>query len=400
MRLFSLTFGFIVLALIVYGASLQNGFILLDDPLLVQQNPVIRELTPRSIGQVFTMYDPELYIPLAFLTYQIAYQIGGLHPMIFHALNLIIHIGNALLVLWLLSLLFASKPETRNYKPVTIFLGAIFLLHPLHTEAVSWIAALKDVLSAHFFLWAWVMHLRFRQTEKRMYRRASIEFFVLACLSKVTAITLPVIVLISDWHLASENVTTSSPGTAGRTPAPGVSTFSSTRERLFETRWAGKVLQEFLPYFLIALIFAVIALFGKDSGALSEHVMMLTVLSGKAALLFIGKFLMPLHFSIFYPLDRTLTILSPSVILPFIALLIATAIIWIFRRHRLLFLGWSVFLITLAPSLLNAAKMREYFFASDRYAYLPSIGLLIIIGYGLTNLRSLLSMTGTRRRKR
>src|SRR3989344_5917564 len=64
----------------IYAASLRNGFVEWDDGYLITQNVNIRSITPRTLRHIFTTYDPELYIPLTFLTYQMDYAVWGMRP--------------------------------------------------------------------------------------------------------------------------------------------------------------------------------------------------------------------------------------------------------------------------------------------------------------------------------
>ncbi|MBI1934556.1 hypothetical protein HYS30_02715, partial [Candidatus Peregrinibacteria bacterium] len=73
----AITFG-------VYGASLRNGFVEWDDGYLITENVHIRSITPLTLRHIFTTYDPELYIPLTFLSYQIDHLFWGLNPAGFH----------------------------------------------------------------------------------------------------------------------------------------------------------------------------------------------------------------------------------------------------------------------------------------------------------------------------
>lgn len=221
--------AFFLILLIIYGSSLTNDFVRWDDGLLIYENPAIRSITPSTLKTIFTSYDPELYIPLTFFSYQIDYLIGGTHAAIYHAQNLLWHTLNALLVALLLWRL------TRQGWP-SLFGGLLFALHPLNTETVAWSSARKDVLSTFFFLVSLLSYLSYRTQKKRSAYAFSLLSFTLGLLSKVTVITLPVVLFLFDF-----------------------------REH---RRWSGKMLVEKIPYLLLSVLFAVIATAGK-SGVLS-----------------------------------------------------------------------------------------------------------------------------------
>jgi len=140
-----ITGAFFVLTFALYGSSLSNSFVRWDDGMLIYENPAIREITPSTLKTVFTSYDPELYIPLTFMSYQVDYALGGTNPTIYHAQNLFWHTLNALLVAGFILLLSRRKW-------IALLCGVLFAIHPLHTEAVAWASARKDVLSTFFFL--------------------------------------------------------------------------------------------------------------------------------------------------------------------------------------------------------------------------------------------------------
>ena len=144
----------------VYGTSLRNGFISIDDPLLIIDNPDIRQISGESLRSIFSRFDPELYMPLTFLTYQLEYAFGGLYPFTFHFFSLLLHILNAFFVYLLLRKLTGTS--------ILSFVGGLlFLVHPLHTEAVVWASAHKDLLSATFFLSTLLTYLSFTKTGRR-----------------------------------------------------------------------------------------------------------------------------------------------------------------------------------------------------------------------------------------
>src|SRR3989344_5798163 len=101
-RLFWLSIGMITLATTAtYSASLQNEFVAWDDPQLVYENPLVSGHSPR----IFASYDPELYVPVTMLSFQIEHAVFQFNPFIFHLNALLLHTLNALLVFVLLFLL-------------------------------------------------------------------------------------------------------------------------------------------------------------------------------------------------------------------------------------------------------------------------------------------------------
>ncbi|MBI3619337.1 tetratricopeptide repeat protein [Candidatus Peregrinibacteria bacterium] len=336
------------IALLVYGASLRNSFVEFDDGVLIFKNPIVQGPTPTNVARAFTSYDPELYIPLTFVSYQFDYLIGGLSPLLYHAHNLALHIANALIVFWLAMLLIRRKD-------LAVSCALLFLVHPLNAEAVAWAAARKDLQSAFFSLLAFGTYIVFVRSEKRLWYRLSIAAFLLALLSKVTAILLPLLLLALD-------------DVEGR-------------------RWSWKLVWEKTPYFLLSILFGIIAYGGKTGAIGSATMLDYMLLGGKSAVFTLQKFFVPAGLSVLYPYTAAITFSSPDLLFSLLVTIALIVIAILSRRWtRSIFLCACIFFLTIAPSFGNVNKgdgFLDFYFASDRYAYLPMIGLLLLLAYGM-----------------
>jgi len=331
----------------LYGASLHHPFVELDDSVLIYENPASQSFTWKNVKTVFTTYDPELYIPLTLLTFQFDNLIGGGQPFVFHLHSLFYHILNAWLMLVLLWMLTQSRMASG-------IAAAIFLVHPLHVEAVLWASARKDVLSSAFFLGSIILYLCSIRSKNRAAYFLSLLMFILGLLAKVSIIGLPVILLLIDW----------------------------LEKRNFDKKcWIEKI-----PFFIIALVFGLIALHGKSHFS-SLPFSTLALIGAKDIIASLQHFFWPLELTPIYAWKDPITIRSAAFFLPLIAtlfLLIGSA----FSLWRRSFIGGGIlfFLVMLAPSFFNLIKGHDYYFTSDRYAYLPSIGILLILVTILTYL--------------
>ena len=329
----------------IYGASLSNGFVYFDDPYLILANAAVQSISPSTVFTIFSTYDPELYIPLTLFSFQIDWLIGGGTPFMFHLSNLLLHTANALLVTWLALLLLRRKG-------MALFCGLLFAVHPLHTEVVAWASARKDILFSFFYLLSIIGYLI---NSKKM----SIFSFVCALLSKVTAVTLPFILLLLDWRNGK----------------------IIDRENL----------KEKLPYFALSILFGVIALFGKSETVASVSIFKTLLMACKSTVFYLQKLLIPTGLSVIYPYAKVISISSIDFALPLIVVLLILCTMAFYRnKDKEITFGILFFFITLAPTFMNFAKgenFREYFFASDRYVYLPSIGFFYILIVLLTRLQ-------------
>lgn len=340
--------GFFVLTFAIYASSLPHPFVRWDDGLLIYENPALRSITPSTLKTIFTTFDPELYIPLTFFTYQIDYLIGGTHAAIYHIGNLLWHTLNALGVAWLVFLLSRRKWAA-------IFCGLLFAVHPLHTEAVAWASARKDVLSTFFFLGSLIAYLYYRSAPQRRKYYISLCLFTLGLLAKVTVLTFPVVLLLIDWR--------------------------------DHRKWDREMFFEKIPFFALTIAFGIIAWVGKTSVLGSSTLTQKILMAPVSIVFYLEKIVLPIRLSVLYPFFGDVTLRRPDVLLPFIALLLLVlATLVSLRWTREFFFGLAFFLVTVSPSLLNFAKGDFLYFASDRYAYIPSIGILFLIVLAVSRL--------------
>lgn len=187
-------------AFIIYANSLGNDFVF-DDESVVLGDQSITSLSniPKYFTgeQGFHKVIGRYYRPVVSTTYAIDYALYNIKPFGFHLTNVLIHVINALLFLKLL-MLFFSKYESK-FKDYAILIGAlIFAVHPIHTEAVSWVSGRTDSLSCTFFFAALIYYLKFLEKAAGKNLLLLLLFYLLSLLSKEMAITLPVIIILYD----------------------------------------------------------------------------------------------------------------------------------------------------------------------------------------------------------
>ncbi len=332
-----------------YGSSLKNDFVAWDDPQLVYENPLVSSHSPR----IFASYDPELYVPVTMLSFQIEHAIAGFNPFVFHLDALLLHTLNTLLVFALLSLLFKRRW-------IALGCALLFALHPLNTETVAWVSARKELLSGTFFLLSLIAYMR--REDWRRWKFISLGCFVLALLSKVTVAMLPFVLLLIDWQ-------------QGRT---------ITRETIKE-KW---------PYFLLAAVAITIGLFGKSDALQILTLWQVILLACSSITFYLQKFFWPVDLSAIYPPPDPIAVGNPVITLSIMAVFALPAILWFVRKKFPgALLGFGFFLLMLAPSFLAFQKADDVMFAADHYAYIPLIGLSIAIGSLLIFLRKKITQT-------
>ncbi|MDD5041069.1 MAG: tetratricopeptide repeat protein [Candidatus Peribacteraceae bacterium] len=339
----------VIVTLFTFIPSLANGFVGIDDGLLITKNPIVLHLNARTLRAAFTSYDPELYIPLTFLTYQLEAATFGVHPFPFHLTNLLLHIGSVLLVFAVTRRLASFRLAPQDAQAVGLFCALLFAIHPLNTEAVVWAAARKDVLSTFFFFASFLFYLRFRSGGARRSLFVSILFFLLALLAKVSVLLLPFVLLLVDT-------------VEGR--------------RLTRTVW-----QEKLPYFGLAALFGAVALFGKQTQLLALNPFEKGLLACKATVFYLRSLFWPAGLTIFHQQGMSIALENPDLWFPpLVVLALVVVAVLAYRRRPFVFFGIAFYLLFLLPSFITFWKNSFVFFASERYAYIAMVGMLFALG--------------------
>ncbi len=346
------------LTVAVFGGIVTHGFVYFDDTKYITANPHLAAgLTLRNIGWAFTTLYFGIWHPLTWISYLVDVQIWGLAPVGAHLGNLVLHVANALL---LGGLLFRA---TRRLW-CSAFVAALFAIHPLHVESVAWAAERKDVLSTLFWLLTLWAYQRYGERCGLGRYALVVLAFAGALLSKPMMVTLPVVLLLWDfWPL--ERI--------------------KAADRMGRRVLVRMVLEK-IPLLALAAPVAVVAVIAaRAEGAvvslaslpLAERVS--NSLVGAAT--YVTKTVWPSKLACFYPPHRES---SPALLLGAALLIAAATGLALFGRRRWLFVGWSWFLVTLAPviGLVQVAGQAR----ADRYTYVPLIGVFIVVAWGVPEL--------------
>lgn len=168
-----------------------------DDKHYLKEQPIVRGVTQAHVKSMFTQKVLASYNPIVLFTYAIDYDYARLKPGWCHGVNMLFHILNAILV-------FACMRKLRFKNSQAGMISLLFALHPFASEAVAWIASRKDVVYAFFFFLSWYFYLRYKESNSKTQYVISILFFTLSLFSKVQAITLPLVLIVSDYMLSGE----------------------------------------------------------------------------------------------------------------------------------------------------------------------------------------------------
>jgi tetratricopeptide (TPR) repeat protein len=196
-----------VLGIIAYSNSFHVPFVF-DDEDSITGNPVIRDMGNFLLNGTGYSYNPRRFV--GYLTFALNYEWGGLDVTGYHIVNLAIHIINALLVYGLMVLTFKTPMMKGSALAprsgiLAFFTAALFTVHPVQTEAVTYVVQRLASLAALFYSASLCLYIRFRliqeSSEGPVWRGyvlygLSLVSAVMAMKTKEIAFTLPLIVVV------------------------------------------------------------------------------------------------------------------------------------------------------------------------------------------------------------
>ncbi|MCX5707183.1 MAG: hypothetical protein NTW13_06005 [Candidatus Omnitrophica bacterium] len=183
----------ILVVILVYSNSFNNGFVL-DDEVLVTNNHLIRSLD--SLPQIFNskLYQAlEMYRPLQVLSYCFDYKIWGLSPFGFHLGNVFLHILNSILVYLLFCLISTAA--------IALPIALLFAVHPINTSVVSYISARADLLVTFFMLLSIICFGKFIRLKSLKWYFLSLLSAFVALFCRENSLTLFLFIILIGYNL-------------------------------------------------------------------------------------------------------------------------------------------------------------------------------------------------------
>ena len=364
----------VISTLAVYWQVKDHEFINYDDDVYITSNLNVQTgLTRESVYWAFTTSHFSNWHPVTWLSHMLDYEVYGERPKGHHLTSLFFHIATALILFIVLSRMTGELWRSG-------FVAAMFAFHPLNIESVAWVAERKNVLSTLFWLitmWAYIHY-----TEKPSIKSYSLVslFFVLGLMTKPMLVTLPFVLLLLDyWPLR-------------RFKFLQVRDSSAILEKNIakESEFLRLVLEK-IPLFLLAVASSIVTfIVQKTGGALNamETISLSARLNNAMSsyVKYLGKMMWPEKLAVLYPHPEN-TISAWEGILCGTALLGITIIsIRLVRKAPYFVVGWFWYLGTFVP-VIQIVQTGVHQMA-DRYAYVPLIGIFIVIAWGVPELIS------------
>jgi tetratricopeptide (TPR) repeat protein len=329
-----------------------------DDHQYLVQNPLVQNPGAASAWRFLTeVLHPSTvggyYQPLTMISLMIDHALGGCVDDLsgFHRTSLALHVINTLLVVQLLYVLF-------GHLCAAAAVGLLFGVHPLTVETIPWVGERKTLLATFFALLSLIAYVRFARKPTRhrpKWYAVCLILFLFALLSKPTTTPLPLAMLLMDvWPLK---------------------------------RFGRRALLEIIPLLALAAVSAVITYLSQAASyvqAPSEvGLSRIPLLICHNLIFYLRKMAYPADLSSHYPLPSPMSLSHPDVLIGVVgsaALLVA--LILAASRTVAPLVGWLIFVALIFPTL--GVIGFTIVIASDKYVYLPVIGLLMVLAAGLT----------------
>ena len=329
-----------VLVVAVYFKLFSAHFISWDDGDVVLNNKDVHSFNLKAF---FTSYYVGNYAPISMIGFAIDWLIFSGNATGHHAMSLLFHVINAVLVYYLANLILKEKMKA-------MLCALIFCFHPLQVETVAWVSAKNNLVYSVFFLLGLIQYSKFIIEQNKKHYIYALLFFVLSALSKPSAICFPLVLVLLDYLL---------------------------KVKLdFKSLVINKI-----PFVIIAVVLGVATIYTRtedkfinESHAYAIHERI--GYAGYAILQYIYKFLIPINLSVIYPYPQN-KILSLSIGYVIILALVFGCYKLYKLKHKLVLYGILFFIANLLL-VLQFIPFGEVLTA-DRYMYLPIIGLSLII---------------------
>ena len=336
-----------VLVTTAFWGTATLGFAPIDDAFLIVENLAVIGPSWEALRLAWTTYDPELYIPLTVMSYHGDFLLHGLSPSWMHFEQLALHVCNVLLT-------FALLRKWTGRGEVALLAAALFAVHPVHVETVTWLSARKDLLMTFFSLASLLSFEKFFSQARRRWVALSAVLFMCAMLSKPSAVLLPMVMALRMTAV-----------------------MEGAWRRLFML-W---------PHALVAGVTVAIGIAGKSHLLGLQNPLVSLGIALQGMVLTLGKYALLVGLRVSYDLPH------PSAMTMVVCGLLMGGVMALAIRLRtrapLVTLGTLWFIALLLPSLLNTRVGGIATLAADRYGYLPMVGVLVALaGVGEWTLRS------------
>ena len=349
----------VLIAVVLYINSLNNLFTNWDDG-MIYSNTEVRSLSWENFLTIFTLKKGATYQPIRVLSYAIDYHFWKLNPLGYHITNIFFYILTCIMVYFTLLHLsghLREKAPPDSHGRVAIFGALLFAAHPVHVEAVTWLAARKEVLQGFFFFLAFFLYLKASEEARRkpFYLSLVIFFVLFAILSKPSAVVFPGVIIVYEMAKRKEDLIN-----------------LLKRYRVFLL--ASLVLSAIFTFILLKVMF--------EAGGIKHYRGASTASNVLVCLYVFLQSIKLLLFTINYSAAYSFFVSMPVFCLKNVILILITFSLFAIsvlslRRTRVIFFSFFFFFITLLP-YLNIIPISTLL--ADRYVFIASFSYAFVLG--------------------
>lgn len=361
----------ILATLAAYQEVRKNAFINFDDDIYVTENRIVKEgLTLKGLSWALGFNERGYWQPLTWLSHMVDSQIYGLKPFGHHLTNLIIHLVNTLLLFWAL-----FRMTGKIYR--SAFVAACFALHPLNVDSVAWVAERKNLLSTFFWLLCLISYQRYTENLKLRRYMLTIILFTMGLMTKPMIVTLPFVFLLLDvWPLKRFKIEWPQFLYQKKTPIYHVEKQSGN---------AFKLIVEKAPFLALSFcsVWLSVASARHINNMIAVDMVPMTLRFNNALVSYVGyiwKMFWPFNLAVYYPYPESIPLWQAAGAGVFL-IVITGLCLFLINRKSYLTVGWFWYLGTLVP-VIGVVQGGLWPRMADRWAYLPLIGLFVMITWG------------------
>jgi protein O-mannosyl-transferase len=357
----------------VYWQTTHFPLLDVDDPDYVTLNTNVRAgLTAQTIHWAFNLGYAANWHPLTWMSHMFDCEFFGMTPGVIHGtgghhlVNLLLHAASTVLLFALL-----YKVTTRLWP--SAFVAALFAVHPLHVESVAWVAERKDALSTFFLMLTFCAYVAYARGEgigrKIVFFGLTVLAYACGLMSKQMLVSAPILMLLFDYWPLNRLFLNQNPNLS------------------FNFRAAPRLIGEKISFVLMAIAASVAVVMAQGSGgAISQRILLQNRIANAIVtyVIYLADMFWPHNLAHYYPHEaynwQTFDILGALVILGGITV----AALWLRKTRPYLLVGWLWYLVTLIPviGIVQVGGQAR----ADRYTYIPSIGIFIMVAFGVADL--------------
>ncbi len=371
-----LSFILIAVTVAVFWQITNNDFVNFDDDQYITENSHVHEgFTREALIWAFTTSHMGNWHPLTWMSHMADCQLFGLNPWGHHLTSLFFHTLNTVLLFMVLKWMTGALWQS-------LFVAALFAVHPLHVESVAWVAERKDVLSTLFWMLTIWAYLRYVERPGIKRYLLILVTFALGLMAKPMLVTLPFVLLLLDyWPLERFQI--------GQSGSMHIATSQVSMIARKPSSQALRLLWEKTPLIFLAAVSSVVTfIVQKSEGAVRT----LEVYPAQARIsnalvsyaIYIKKMIWPESLAVFYPHPGQSLPMYQAALAGLLLLMISFGVIRLGRRYPYLPVGWLWYVGTLIP-VIGLVQVGAQAMA-DRYTYVPLIGLFLIVSWGIPEL--------------